>query len=258
MTRVDHDREATMKLRSTSASSRVRAHAAWETRLLLRNGEQLLLVFLIPIILVLTLGLTSVLPGGMQQALPTVLTVSVLAACFTSLAIATGFERRSGALRFLATTPLTRSNLLAGKALATAAVTLASMVVVIIVAGLLGWRPASSWPLGVPLVILGCLTFAGWGLLLAGTVRAEAVLAIANGVFLILTLFGGIIIPTKAMPAALGGIVAWLPTAALAGGLRTALDTGTTWSAGQILPILILLGWALVGALLARRYFRWE
>ena len=112
-----------------SAGSRVASQARWEARLLLRNGEQLLLTFLIPVGLLLGLSLTSPMSEAYgddrtPQALATVLTVSVISAAFTSLAIATGFERRSGALRFLGTTPLSRAELLGGKALATLGVPL--------------------------------------------------------------------------------------------------------------------------------------
>ncbi|MSX12776.1 MAG: ABC transporter permease subunit, partial [Actinobacteria bacterium] len=157
-----------------TSGARTRAHTGWELRLLLRNGEQLLLVFIIPIVLVLALGLTTFVPGGIDGAIPKVLSISILATCFTSLAIATGFERRSGALRFLATTSLTRTNLLAGKAIATAIVTLLSMLVVLLLGVLLGWRPGGSWPLSILVAFLGSFTFAAWGLYLAGALRAEA------------------------------------------------------------------------------------
>ena len=245
-----------MTTESTTSFTRTRAHAVWEFRLLIRNGEQLLLIFIIPIVLVL--ALTSVLPGGMQQALPTVLTVSMIATCFTSLAIATGFERRSGALRFLATTPITRANLLAGKAMATGMVSLTSVLVVLLVAGFLGWEPGSSWPFGVPIALLGCLAFSVWGLLLAGTFRAEAVLAIANGAFIILALFGGVIIPASTMGPIFGSLVQWLPTAALATGLRAAMESGAVSNLDLVTPIVVLIVWAAAGALLSRRYFRWD
>ena len=242
----------------TTSWARTRAHTGWELRLLLRNGEQLLLVFLIPIVLVLALGLTTLVPGGVDAAIPKVLTISILASCFTSQAIATGFERRSGALRFLATTPLTRVNLLTGKALATAFVTLLSVLVVLVLGIFLGWRPGGTWPLGIGFALLGCFTFAAWGLFLAGALRAEAVLAVANGVFLALILFGGIIIAPAQLPEALGTFVEFLPSAALAQGLTLALAEAATGTVQLLIPALVLTAWAVIGAILARRFFRWE
>ena len=241
-----------------TSGARTRAHTGWELRLLLRNGEQLLLVFIIPIVLVLALGLTTFVPGGIDGAIPKVLSISILATCFTSLAIATGFERRSGALRFLATTSLTRTNLLAGKAIATAIVTLLSMLVVSLLGVLLGWRPGGSWPLSILVAFLGSFTFAAWGLYLAGALRAEAVLAVANGVFLTLILFGGIIISPDQLPDVLGSIIEFTPSAALVAALTTTLSTQVPSTADLLLPSIILAVWGALGALLARRYFRWE
>ena len=238
--------------------ARTRAHTGWELRLLLRNGEQLLLVFIIPIVLVLALGLTTFVPGGIDGAIPKVLSISILATCFTSLAIATGFERRSGALRFLATTSLTRTNLLSGKAIATAIVTLLSMLVVLLLGVLLGWRPGGAWPLAILVALLGAFTFAAWGLFLAGALRAEAVLAVANGVFLALILFGGIIISTEQFPDVLGSIIEFTPSAALVQALTICLTNQAPGTAGLLLPSIILAIWGAIGALLAHRYFRWE
>ena len=115
-----------------SGVSRIRAHAGWELRLLLRNGEQILLMFVIPIALLFALRIMR--GGEVDEQVPTVLTVSLIATCFTSLAIGTGFERRAGALKFLATTPLSRLDLLFGKSLATGALAALSLAALAIAA----------------------------------------------------------------------------------------------------------------------------
>jgi ABC-2 type transport system permease protein len=243
-----------------TTASRARAHAQWETRLLLRNGEQLLLTFVIPIGLMLALTLTTMFTAyqgtdGLSSALATVLTVSVISGAFTSLAIATAFERRSGALRFLGTTPLTRGELLTGKFAATAVVTLLSAAAVCVVATFVGWRPDASTGWAVPIVLLGVAAFAAWGMALAGLLRAEAVLAVANGLFLALIMFGGVIIPASALPGPLGTLVGWLPSGALAAALHSSLVEHTGPSAQ---PVAVLVAWLTVGAVVARRTFRWS
>ena len=230
--------------------SRAIVQMRWELRLLLRNGEQVLVMFVIPLALLVALDLTGVGP----QPVPAVLTVSIMATCFTSLAIATGFERRSGALRHAATTPLTRLELLTGKLLATGICALISLAVVAVVAVILGWRPADTWPASLPVAVAGAAAFAALAVLLAGVLRAEAVLALANGLFILLIVFGGVLIPVGSMPAAVGAVVSLLPSAALADGLRAALVVGAMpW-----MDIVLLLAWALVAALIARRTFRWD
>ena len=236
------------------------AHAGWEARLLLRNGEQLLLTIIIPVGLLLGLALTGLLPDAygddrLAKAVATVLTVSVLSSAFTSLAIATGFERRSGALRFLATTPLGRVDLLAGKSLATAAVTCLSTLAVLVAAGAIGWRPQAGAAWAVVPLLVGTASLAACGFALAGLMRAEAVLAVANGAFLVLLMFGGVIVPADALPGPLSEIAPWLPSGALAQSLTEALVDGSVPSAG---PLLILLAWLAGAALLAARTFRWS
>lgn len=234
------------------------AHAGWELRLNLRNGEQALLTIIIPIVLLVAMCETSFVPStpGLSRvatAYPVVCTVSVIATCFTSLAIATGFERRSGALAFLATTPLRRQGIVLGKAMATIGLSLISLALVTVVAVILGWRPtmASAW--AVPAILLGGLGLASWALFVASAFRAEAVLAIANAIFLLLILLGGVIITSDSMPG--GAVIALLPSAALASALHDSLGAGTTPGPNSF---AILAVWAAVGFVLARAKFRWQ
>jgi ABC-2 type transport system permease protein len=244
----------------SSSLSRSIAHARWETRLLLRNGEQLLLTFAIPIGLLLALSLTTLFsttsgPLRVPSALATVLAVSVISSAFTSLAIATGFERRSGALRFLSTTPLTRRELLGGKFGATALVTVLSCAAVSIVALLLGWRPTPTVIWVLPVLILGTAAFAAWGMALAGLLRAEAVLAVANGLFLVLVMFGGVIIPPTSLPGPLATLAPLLPSGAMADSFRACL---VDHHAPSPTSLCVMVIWLAVGTIVAGRTFRWS
>jgi ABC-2 type transport system permease protein len=229
---------------ATPARTRRIALAKWESGLMYRNGEQILLAFVIPVVLLVALQWWR----PTDNPLAVVLTASIIATAFTSLAISIGFERRSGALRFLATTPLTRGDLLVGKALAQGGLTLLSSLVVVIVGLALGGGLA-FWP-AIAIVPLGAITFAAWGFWLAGAFRAEAVLALANALFVLFLIFGGVIVAPEQMPG--GVIVQWLPSALLADGLRSTAASGALIAAGG------LAVWALLGILLARRNFRWD
>lgn len=243
-----------------SPARRAWAHARWEMRLLLRNGEQVLLTLIIPVGIMLGLTLTDVFAQSddddrTARALATVLAVSVISAAFTSLAIATAFERRSGALRFLGTTPLTRTELLVGKALATLVMTALSAGVACATALAVGWRPSPGAAWAVPVIVLGTAAFAAWGMSLAGLLRAEAVLAVANGVFLFLLMFGGVVIPAESLPGPLATLAPVLPSGALVEALTTILVDGAPpgWAS-----IAILLAWGAGGTALAARSFRWS
>lgn len=238
----------------------VLAQARMETTMLLRNGEQLLLAVIIPVIVLVgsvTLADRVDLPALSERPVdvltPGVLALAVMSTAFTSLAIATGFERRYGVLKRLGASPLPRHGLLLGKTAALVVVEVLQFVVIGSVGLLLGWRPAPGWLAAAALVVVGTAAFAALGLLLAGSLRAEATLAAANLVYLLLLSGGAVVLPSTAYGAA-GGAVRWLPSGALGDGLRAALADGRTdW-----LALLVLAAWAAAGTLLTARTFRWE
>ena len=110
-----------------------------------------------------------------------------------------------------------------------------------VVAALLGWSPdAGALLAAVPAVLLGVAAFTSLGLLLAGTVRAEGTLAVANAVWVLLLAGGGLVLPSP-----LGPVAAALPSGALGTAVREALGTGTV----AVLPLLVLTAWAVAAAL---------
>jgi ABC-2 type transport system permease protein len=240
----------------------VLAQARMESRLMLRNGEQLLLAVIIPVI---------VLVGGVEGAkrlghhfdhravdvfTPGVLALAVMSTAFASLAIATGFERRYGVLKRLGSSPLPRSGLLLGKVGALLLVELLQVVVVGGVGFALGWDPqlsAGAVAGFVVTVVLGTAAFASLGLLVAGVLRAEATLAAANLVYLLLLAAGAVVLPASSY-GAWGHVARWLPSGALGNGMRQAFLDGRV--AGT--SVVVLLVWAAAGTALTARTFRWE
>ncbi|RHW25622.1 ABC transporter permease [Nocardioides immobilis] len=229
-----------------------------ETRLLLRNGEQLLLAVVIPLlVLVGAVRGASALDLDSQHTsvdvlTPGVLALAVMSTAFTSLAIATGFERRYGVLKRLGTAPLSRGALLGGKVGALLIVEVLQFVVIGAAGLLLGWSPDFSVPALVLAVLLGTAAFAGLGMLLAGTLRAEATLAAANLVYLLLLAGGAVVLPAEAY-GGLGDVVSWLPSGALGEAMRAACE-GTVAAR----ELVVLAAWAIVGSAAAARWFRWE
>jgi ABC-2 type transport system permease protein len=240
----------------------VRAQARIETVLLLRNGEQLLLALVIPV-LVLIGGVLAVRQldlslsyTAIDQLTPGVLALAVMSTAFTSLAIATGFERRYGVLKRLGASPLPRHGLLLGKVLALLVVEAVQVVVLGGVALALGWEPASTTrgvAGAVAMVALGTAAFAALGLLVAGVLRAEATLAAANLVYILLAAGGGVVLPLSTY-GGLGSLLPYLPSGALGSGMREALLLGTF----PLEQSVVLAVWAAVAAALTARTFRWE
>ena len=246
---------------AAAAHRLVLGHARFEVVQLLRNGEQLLLTLVIPIVLLVLMAKVEIIDLGTGTAarldflVPGILCLAVLSTAFTGLAIGTGFERRYGVLKRLGSTPLTRSQLLAGKSLAVLLVELGQVVLLCAVGVALGWRPIHpSYPIALLFLVVGTVAFASIGLLMAGTLRAEVTLAAANLVYVLLLLGGGIVVPTSKFPPGVARWLEWLPSSALATGLRAALNGGSL--ATHALVILVV--WALVGFVAAARLFRWE
>ncbi len=240
----------------------VLAQARMETRLLLRNGEQLVLAVVVPLI-VLVGGIAAARHFSLSFAhspvdtlTPGVLALAVMSTSFTSLAIATGFERRYGVLKRLGSSPLPRSGLLLGKVGALLVVELGQFVLIGAAALLLGWAPTLT-PVGalgaLATALLGTAAFASLGLLVAGALRAEATLAAANLIYLLLLAGGAVVFPSTSYGAA-GSALALLPSGALGTGMRTALLDGGF----PVLPLLVLALWAALGTVLTARTFRWE
>jgi len=234
----------------------VGAQAGLELRTLLRNGEQLLLTLIIPALLLL--ALVSVGKQHTGFVVPGILALAVMSSAFTSLAIGTGFERRYGVLKRLGAAPLSRRGLILAKTAAVLTVELLQVIVIVIVGLALGWRPhglpaAVLWSL--LLIVAGTAAFAGLALLLAGTLRAEATLAAANLLYLVLLGLGGVVFPLTKFPSSVRPALRLLPAGALSDGLRSVLTAG---SGLPVRDLLVLVAWGIAGIALAARFFRWE
>ncbi|GGT27630.1 ABC transporter permease [Nonomuraea spiralis] len=237
----------------------VLAQAGAEIRTMLRNGEQLLLTLIIPVLLLVGFSLAPLVDvGGGRRVdflVPGVLALAVMSTAFTGQAIGTGFERRYGVLKRLGATPLSRAGLMLAKTAAVVAVEVIQAVVIVGVGLALGWRPHGSFLAAALLIVLGTAAFSGLGLLMAGTLRAEATLAGANLVYLVLLGAGGVVFPLSKFPEGARPFLELLPISALTGGLRTVLAQGAALPVG---PVLVLAGWAVVTLALVSRLFRWE
>ncbi|WP_130343641.1 ABC transporter permease [Herbihabitans rhizosphaerae] len=228
-------------------------HARTEAMLTLRNGEQVLLTLLIPLALLVGLTLVPIvsLPDPrVDEVTPRIFALAIMSSAFTGQAIALGFDRRYGVLRRLAATALPRWLLVAGRVVGGLAVVVIQIVLLAVVAAIMGWSPDAVGLLWtVVLILLGALAFGALGVLLGGALKAEVVLAVANIVWFILLLAGGIMVPASSMPGVLGDLVALLPSGALAEGLHGALVSGAPgWQ-----PFLVLVLWGAAASALATR-----
>lgn len=242
-----------------SAGRAVVAQTRAELALTLRRGESLLVSFAIPIGILVFFSKINTVATGYRDPLdflvPGVLALAVMSTAMVSLAIATGYERRYGVLKRLGSTPLSRLGLLAAKTANVLAIEVLQVGVIVATGLALGWHLRSGFVLAVVFLVLGTVAFAGIGLAMAGTLRAEATLAAANGLFLVLLFIGGMAYPLDKLPTVLEEIAKVLPAAALSASVRGALTPGTHipgWS------VVVLAVWAVLAPVVASRVFRWE
>jgi ABC-2 type transport system permease protein len=239
-------------------SRMIAAQTLAELKLVLRNGEQVLLSLVIPLGLLVVLVTVPFIPvdegGRADFFVPRVLALAVMSTAFTGQAIGVGFERQYGVLKRLGATPLPRGVLLLGKTLAVLVVELLQVTLLSLVGLALGWDPQGAVLPVLALVVLGTAAFSGLGLLLGGTLSGLTTLAAANLLWFVLLVLGGVLFPVSAFGAA-EPVLSLLPTAALSTGLRDVLVDGA------VLPLrelAALTAWAVVSLAAASRLFRWE
>jgi ABC-2 type transport system permease protein len=236
------------------------AQSEAEVAMTLRRGESLLLTLGIPVVLLVFFSEVHLLPTGTPHPVtflaPGVLALAVMGTAMVNLSIATGFERGYGVLKRLGATPLGRPSLLGAKITAILAVELLQVVVLVPVALALGWHPtAGGIGVGVVVVVLASVGFAGVGLFLAGVLRAEVNLAAANALWLLLLLVSGMLAPLSKLPGWLEAVAKVLPAAALSTALHAALGLGVAVPAWSW---IVLVGWAVGAPVVAALTFRWE
>ena len=242
-----------MKARAIRAQTRI------EVLLTVRRGESLLVTLVIPLgILVFFSSVDAVNTSYKEPVdflVPGVLALAVMSSAMVSLGIATGYERRYGVLKRLGSTPLSRAGLLTAKTLNVLAFEVVQAIAIVLTGIALGWNATGGLVAAIALLLVGTVAFAGIGMLLAGTLRAEANLAVANGLFLVLLFLGGMAYPLSKLPDAVEAVAKLLPAAALSETVRAVLTPGRSFPVGEL---VVLLVWAVAAPLAAARWFRWE
>ena len=230
-----------------------------ELTVMARNGEQLLLLIGIPVLLLVFFSQTNVLPtdglANIDFLMPGILSLAIMSTAMVSLGIATGFERSYGVLKRLGTTPLGTKRLVAAKVVATCCIEVTQLLALVVVGLILGWYPSSiNLPSLLLALVLGTSCFAGLGLIMAGRLRAEINLAAQNGLYLVLLLLGGILIPNSELPKSIAWLAEVLPSSLLSELLRSIFGNNEL----KISDLASLAIWAIGACLVAVFSFKWS
>lgn len=210
---------------------------AFDVRTWWRNGEQLLLMVVLPITaLIVGPSVIDRFDITLQQLADGILIVAYFATAFTGQAILTAFDRRSNALLVIGAGPMGRRGFVLARIGAVLVGCMIQAVFLTAAAGLRGFDVRTT-AIHAVIALTGVPAYVASGLLLAGILPAELVLGIANLLFVGGAMFGG----------AFNGI-AWSPL----GAVRELLTVGP-----GVVPLVTLLLWTAVSGVTAIRTFRW-
>lgn len=212
----------------------VLAQLRFDIRVWWRNGEQLLLMLILPA-LAIVMGGRNLQRLGIDERtlLEGTVTLALFGSGFVGQSILTAFDRRANALIVLGAGPLGRLGFVLARSAATVVTAVVQAIVLAVVAVIVG-LDAATLLRAATIGLLAVPAFVGWGLVLAGTVRAELVLGIANLVFVLAALFGGAY-----------AVQAWSPLGAV-----------RILQYGDAVGLVVLAVWTVAG-ITCTRWFKW-
>ncbi len=160
--------------------------------------------------------------------------------------------------RFLAT-PMRRADFLAALMISRLIFMVPEVLILLVFARLaFGVTIAGSLVAVIVLILLGAVSFAGIGLLVASRARTiEAVSGLMNLIMLPMWLFSGVFFSSERFPDWLQGFIRVLPLTPLINALRAVMLDGVSL-ASQWAEMALLAGWGLVTFVLALKWFRWS
>ncbi|WIM68884.1 ABC transporter permease [Corynebacterium breve] len=236
-----------------SALSMSLAQGAIESKLLFRNGEQILLSLFIPIAaLIATTKLPLLGEVTLDDIVPMVLAIAATSAGFTGQGISLAFDRRYGALKRNGASGVPRWTTIVGKILGVLAMAIVQVVLISLIAFVLGWRVSPlEFVLGVIALIVGVIAFTSLGLLMGGTLSSEVVLALGNLLWLVLVGIAGYVVSTGDITSPGAWII--VPSVALTTALIAAFQGSIHLAAWASLFI-----WTALATTAAVKWFRFD
>jgi ABC-2 type transport system permease protein len=209
---------------------------------------------------------TTTLPGGLEISAQAYFTAGIIAyavalSTFTTLTVSLTTQRENGQLKRYRGTPMPPWTFIAGQITRASAQALTmTLVLLVIGAAFYGVTiPGSTFPALLVYVGLGTATMCSLGIALSAfTPNADAASTIAPFSVVILSFFSGVWIPVDQLPQWLETIGKVFPLYHLAVGLQSTLAIDPKGSGLELENVLILALWALAGARIASKRFRWE
>jgi ABC-2 type transport system permease protein len=235
-------------------------------RAFVRDKTSLFFTFVFPLVFLVVFGLIfrgQSIPGGgkyIDSIAPGVLAWGVANGAVFGVAFTLMNWRRTEVLQLIRMTPVRTRAVLSARFLVAVVIGLVQSIVFIGVALLpvFGLHLSATWPLTVPVVVLGLAAFFAVGMVIgtfAGS--SEAVAAVANFIMLPMAFLSGAFFPMSASPGWLRVISRFLPLRYMTEGIARALSGEAGATGAVALCCAALAGFTVLFAVLASRTFRW-
>ncbi len=202
--------------------------------------------------------------GGLRTStyfVPAILTLAVVSATLQSVAIRLTVDRENGILKRGRGTPLPNWVFFAGR-VGNAIVISLLMLVIVPGVGRLLWDVEIPWehlPAILVTLAIGAASFCCLGIALSAAIPSEeAAPAVTNVAVLPLYFLSGVFIPETEIPDGVLRVADLFPVRNFFEAFFAAWDPTTGGSGFEWGNLAIVLGWGVVGLLLAIRYFRWS
>ncbi|HEX8131370.1 MAG TPA: ABC transporter permease [Pyrinomonadaceae bacterium] len=191
--------------------------------------------------------------------IPGLLGLNIMGSGLMGVGFAIVTARMRKLLKLLAATPMRRSHYLLSFVFARLIFLLLEVGAVIIFARLVfSYTVHGSLPAMVSLLITGAFAFSGIGLLLASRAATiEGASGLLNMVMMPMWLLSGTFFSSERFPAFLQPFIKVLPLTALNDALRAVMNEGATL-ADNLMPLCVLLAWAVLSFIIALKVFRWQ
>lgn len=254
---------------ATGLAELVRHQLRYELLQFWRNRQSRFFTIALPILFLLIFasvfrnGTVDVSGGSIDTSVyyvPGIMTLGIVSAAFSSLAISVTAAREAGIYKRRRATPVPATALIAARALSSVVVALA-MTAVLLAIGWLVYGADVPGRTGAALalaVVVGAASFCCLGFALASVIRnADAAQPVTQAIILPLYFVSGVFIPLSSTPHWLTDVGAVFPIRHLVGALLTAYDPHTAGAGFAWPDLLVVLAWGVGGLLVAVRRFSW-
>jgi ABC-2 type transport system permease protein len=264
---------ATREAQLPSLPAVYRSRSGVELKEFFRQRESVVFTLLLPVLLLVVFGavLDFDLGEGVtftQYFMAGIIAAGILGASLQNMAISIATERSDGTLKHLVGTPMPRSAYFVGKVVQVLAVTLASIVVLLLVGVVfydIDLPSGTDWLTFTWVAFLGAASCTLLGIAISSLAKnGRSASATVTPFALLLQFISGVFFQFSEIPSWMQTFASLFPLKWMAQGLRSVFlpdalaadEPAGSWELGRVALVLVI--WCVVGLVLCVRTFRWQ